>query len=230
MAYTEFRTGVLKPVEIYQEAWEMIKGQYWMVFAVVLVGMLIGSFVPVVLLGPMLCGIYLVLLGLQESGRPVDFAQLFKGFDYFMPSLGLAVVIMVPTIVLMFALYIPMFFMAMAGPRMSESEVITAIAGILAIEVVIAIVMVCFHTLLFFSFALIVDKKMGTADAIRTSARAVWNNLSGVVGLFAVGFIVCILGYLALCIGVYLVIPLIMAANVVAYRKVFPGLSAGHYA
>jgi hypothetical protein len=229
MAYTEFRTGVLKPIEIYKEAWEMIKDQYWIVFAVVFVGMMIGSFIPIVLLGPMMCGIYLVLLGLQ-SGRPVDFAQLFKGFDFFMPSLGLAVVIMVPTIVLIFAIYIPMFFMAMAGPRMSESETIAAIVGILSVEIVIAVVMVCFHTLLFFSFALIVDKNMGAVDSIKTSARAVWNNLSGVVGLFAVGFVVCILGYLALCVGIYLAIPLIMAANVVAYRKVFPGSSAGYYA
>lgn len=225
MAYTEFRTGVLRPVEIYKEAWELIKGQYWMVFAVVLVGMIIGSAVPIVLLGPMMCGIYLVLFTVL-SGRAVDFGQLFKGFDFFMPSLGLAVVIMVPTFILIFAIYIPMFVMAMAAPRMSESEVIAAIAGIFAVEVVIAVFMVCLHTLLIFAFPLIVDKKMGTVDSIKTSARAVWQNLSGVVGLFAVGFVVCIVGYLALCIGIYLAIPLIMAANVVAYRKVFPVYSA----
>ncbi|MGD9564282.1 MAG: hypothetical protein AB7F88_17475 [Pyrinomonadaceae bacterium] len=225
MAYTEFRTDVLKPVEIYKEAWELIKGQYWMVFAVVLVGMIIGSAIPVVLIGPMVCGIYLVLFGLS-SGEPVDFGRLFKGFDYFMPSLGLAVIITVPTFVLIFSVYIPMFLMAMAGPRMSESEMIAAIAGIVAVEIVIAIVMVCIHTLLLFSFPLIVDKKMGTVDSIKTSARAVWHNLSGVVGLFVVGFVVCLVGYLALCVGIYLAIPLVIAANMVAYRKVFPASPA----
>lgn len=54
------------------------------------------------------------------------------------------------------------------------------------------------------------------------SAKAVWQNLSGVVGLFAVGIVVAIVGYLMLCIGIYLVLPLIIAANVVAYRKIFP--------
>lgn len=225
MAYTEFRTGVIKPVETYKEAWEMIKDQYWMVFAVVLVGMLIGSAVPIVLLGPMMCGIYLVLFTVY-SGGTIDFGQLFKGFDFFMPSLGLAVIIMVPTFVLIFAIYIPMFVMAMAAPRMSESETIAAIAGIFAVEIVIAVFMVCLHTLLFFAFPLIVDRKLGAIDAIKTSARAVWQNLSGVVGLFAVGFGVCIVGYMALCVGVYLAIPLIMAANVVAYRKVFPASPA----
>ncbi|MBC7901264.1 MAG: hypothetical protein H7070_14555, partial [Saprospiraceae bacterium] len=68
----EFRTGVIKPIEVYKEAWEMIKDQYWIVFAVTLVGMLIGGAVPIVLIGPMMCGIYLVLFQKHE-GRPVDF-------------------------------------------------------------------------------------------------------------------------------------------------------------
>ncbi len=221
MPYTEFKTGVIRPVEVYKEAWEMIKDEFWLVFAVTIVGIVIGSVVPVVLIGPMMCGIYLVLLQKFE-GRSVDFAQLFKGFDYFMPSLILAVIIMVPMFVLIFSIYIPMFGIMMAGPKMSESEVMAAILGMLAVEIVVAIVMVCIHTLLIFAFPLIVDKKMSAVDSIKTSASAVWHNLSGVVGLFAVGFVVALVGYAMLCIGIYLVLPLIIAANVVAYRKVFP--------
>lgn len=221
MAYTEFRTGVIKPVDVYKEAWEMIKDQYWLVFAVVLVGMLIGSAVPIILIGPMMCGIYLILFE-KFAGRPIDFAQLFKGFDFFGPSLILALIIMVPMFILIFAMYIPMVLMAMAGPRMSESETLAAIAGIVAVELVVAVVMVCIHTLLMFSFPLIVDKKMGAVDSIKTSARAVWNNLGGVVGLFVAGFVVTLIGYMALCVGIYLALPLIFAANAVAYRKVFP--------
>ncbi len=221
MASTEFRTGVIKPVEVYKEAWEMIKGQFWTILAVTIVGMLIGSVVPIVLIGPMMCGIYLVLLQTYE-GRIVDFAQLFKGFDYFLPSLILAIIIMLPTLVLIFTIYIPMIGIAMAGPRMSETEVMAAIIGTFAVVLVETIVMVCLHTLLIFSFPLIVDKKMSAVDAIKTSASAVWQNLSGVVGLFVVGFGVALVGYLMLCIGIYLVLPLIIAAHVVAYRKVFP--------
>ncbi len=39
----------------------------------------------------------------------------------------------------------------------------------------------------------------------------------------AVGFFVSLAGYLLFCIGVYLTLPIIFAANTVAYRKVFPG-------
>ena len=221
MSQTEFRTGVLRPVEIYKEAWAIIRDQYWMIFAVTIVGLLIGSTIPVILVGPMVCGIYLVLFD-RIAGRPIDFARLFKGFDYFIPGLIVALIITVPVIVLIVAMYVPMIFMAMAGPRMSEGELFAAIAGILAVELVVALVMVCLHTLLLFSFPLIVDRKLSAVDSIKVSARAVWGNLGGVAGLFGVSILVTMAGYLALCIGVYLAVPLIFAANAVAYRKIFP--------
>ena len=69
---------------------------------------------------------------------------------------------------------------------------------------------------------MIVDRKMAAIDAIKTSASAVRQNLSGVVGLFVVGFGSRdrrlrddISAFILSC-------ALILAANVVAYRKVFP--------
>ena len=225
MAYVEFKTGVIKPVDVYKEAWAMIKDQFWMVFAVTIVGMLIGGAVPIILIGPMMCGIYLVLFQVYE-GRTFEFGLLFKGFDFFMPSLILAVIITVPALILIFSIYIPMIAISVAGPRLSETEAMGAIAGFLAVEVVLAFFMVCLHTLLLFAFPLIVDRKMSAVEAIKTSARAVWQNLSGVVGLIVVGMGVAFVGYLMLCIGIYLVLPLIIASNLVAYRKVFPAAQA----
>ena len=57
----------------------MVRPQYWLMVAVVLVGILIGSFAPMgILLGPMMCGIYLCLLGLMRGER-IEFGLLFKG-------------------------------------------------------------------------------------------------------------------------------------------------------
>ncbi len=221
MMNSEFNVGVIRPIEAFKEGWEMIKDQFGLVLAVTFVGMLIGSAVPIVLIGPMMCGIYLILLQKYE-GVPVDFAQLFKGFDFFLPSLILSVIIMVPVFVLLLLVYIPMIAITFMGQRMSETELVTAIVGIIAVELVFAFIMVCLHTLLLFSFPLIVDKRLSAIQAIKTSARAVWANLAGVAGLFGVGILVAIGGYMLLCIGIYLALPLIMAANVVAYRKVFP--------
>jgi uncharacterized membrane protein len=217
----EFKSGVIRPVECYKEAWEIIKDQYWLIFAVTIVGMIIGGAVPVVLIGPMMCGIYLVLFSKFE-GKKIEFGELFKGFEFFLPSLVLSVIIVVPVFIMMIGVYVPMIAMALAGPRMSEGEMFTFIAATLAVELVFAVLMVCLHTLLMFAFPLLVDKKLSATKAIKTSAKAVWKNLSGVVGLFAVGFVLAILGYLVFCVGIYLVFPVMIAANVAAYRKIFP--------
>lgn len=226
MQQTDFEIGVIRPVEVYKEAWELIKDQYWMIFAVTIVGMLVGGAVPIVLLGPALCGIYLVFFEKIE-GRPVVFETLFKGFEYFLPSLIVSIVVSVPIFVLIFTIYVPMIAMAIAGPRMSQSELMPFLAGTIVFEVILAFLMVCLHTLLMFAFPLIVDRKLSGFQAMKTSARAVWANLSGVAGLFGVGFLVAIVGYLMLCVGVYLVLPLIFMSNAVAFRKIFPRLNEG---
>ena len=216
-----FQTGKIKPVECYKEAWKLIKDQYWMAFAVVLVGLIVGSLLWIVLMGPMLCGVYMVLFDKYDEGKPLNFDKLFKGFDHFLPSLMLCLIIMVPMVVMIFIMYIPMIGMALAGPNLSETELLGFLGVVVAVEMIFAILMVTIHSLLLFSFQLLVDKKVGAWDSIKLSAKAVWNNKGGVGGLMGVGFVVVLIGYLMLCIGVYLTLPLIFAANVVAYRKVF---------
>jgi uncharacterized membrane protein len=92
------------------------------------------------------------------------------------------------------------------------------------LDVVIMVLLVCFHTLLMFTFPLIVDRNLGAFEAMKVSARAVLKNMGGVVGMIGVNFALIMVGYVALCVGVYFVIPIIMAGNVMAYRRVFPSL------
>ena len=66
---SEFRTGVIKPVECLKDGWALIKDQYWLFFGISLVGILIGGTVPVVLMGPMMVGIFLCLLQRQRQQR-----------------------------------------------------------------------------------------------------------------------------------------------------------------
>ncbi len=216
-----FNTGVIRPVEVYKEAWNIIKSDYWMVFAVDIVGFIVAGAVPLVLVGPMMCGIYMVLLG-KMKGQPVDFQKLFKGFDFFLPSLLLTVIIMLPFILLLIIFYIPIIAMTFLGGRMSESEFIAFIVALVVVELIVGLIMVCMHSLLLFAYPLMADKKLPATECIKLSVRACWSNIGGVVGMMGVGFLVCIIGYLMLCIGIYLVMPLIMMATAVAYRKVFP--------
>ncbi|MBK9165467.1 MAG: hypothetical protein IPM21_16465 [Acidobacteria bacterium] len=220
----EFTTGKIKAMECYREAWEMVRGQYLMVFAVVIVGMIVGSLIPLIILGPMVCGIYLCLFDMID-GKPISFDKLFKGFDFFLPSFLLTLLIMVPIVIMVILIYIPLIGVAIAGQRMSQDELLWMIIGMLGVELVFAVIMTIIHTLVIFSFPLIVDRKAGAWEAITLSARAVWANKGGVGALFGIGFLLAILGYLALCVGIYLVIPIIITATAVAYRKVFPPLA-----
>ena len=221
MQNTDFQTGTIKPVEIYKEAWAIMKERYWLVFGIVIVGMLIGGAVPIILIGPMMCGMFLCLFDLID-GRELKFEKLFKGFDYIWKSLLVSVLIFVPIFIVLFTIYIPMIAMAIAGPKMSESELIPFLIGTVIFEIVIVVVMVCFHTLIMFAYPLIVERGLTGVQAMMVSAKAVWNNLAGMAGLFGVGFVVAIVGYLMLCVGLYLVLPLIMMAQAVAFRKIFP--------
>jgi len=221
MPTPEFWTGVIRPVEVYKEAWAIMKDQFWLIFAITLVGMLIGSFVPVVLVGPMMCGIYMCLLD-KIDGRPLIFDRLLKGFDHFLSGLIVALVIMVPLVIFIVAIYIPMIAMAFAGNAVSEDMLLPVIIGIIIMELVVGIVMMILHSLIVFSFPLIVDRGLNGFEAVKLSARAVWANRGGVAGLFGVGILVAMVGYLALCVGVYLALPVLLMAMAVAYRKVFP--------
>ena len=63
---TDFRVGVIKPVECIKEGWALIKDQYWLFFGISIVGILIGGAVPIVLIGPMMAGIFLCLFQRQR--------------------------------------------------------------------------------------------------------------------------------------------------------------------
>lgn len=221
MNNTEIKTGVIRPVECVKEGWELIKSNYWILFAILFVGVIIGSFSLYILLGAMTCGIFYCYLQAID-GREVSFEGLWKGFDFFKPGLIVMLFIIVPMIVVYSIIYLPFILAAVMGSKLSEEELTGLLIGAFAVDLVFIIVMVCFHTLLMFSFPLIVDRKLGAIAAMKTSGRAVWRNLGGVTGLILVNMGLILLGYLALCIGVYFVIPVMIAGNVVAYRKIFP--------
>ena len=225
MQNTEFRTGVIKPIECLKEAWELIKPDYWLLFAVTIVGVLIGGMTLYILLGGMMCGIYFVYLK-RIDGGPVVFEDLWKGLSWFVPGLAVTVFIMVPFLIVYGVIYVPLIVAAVMGERMSENELLSLLGGIFAVDLILMVAMVCLHTLIIFAFPLIVDRGLGGFRAMLVSAKAVWKNLGGVAGLYAVNFVLALAGLLAVCVGIYLVIPVLLAANLVAYRKVFPAQTA----
>src|ERR1700686_3169618 len=96
----DFERGVIRPVECLKGGWELIKDQYWLFLGIVFVGIFIGSAVPIVLIGPMMVGIYLCFFR-RMRGEQVEFGDLFKGFEFFVQGLIAAVIQMIPMLIVM---------------------------------------------------------------------------------------------------------------------------------
>ena len=170
---SDFTTGQIKPIECYKEGWEIIKNDYWILFLIAFVGALIGGFSLYILLGAMVCGIFFCFLQKIDTGT-VSFDNLWKGFDYFFPSLIVTLFIIVPMIVVYAIIYIPFIIFAVMGQKLSSEEFMSMFVRRLAVDAVIVFIMVCFHTLLMFSFPLIVDRKLSALESIKRVLKLLW--------------------------------------------------------
>src|SRR4051794_36079692 len=104
-----FQRGVVRPIQCLREGYQLIKRDYWLFLGICVVGVLIGSAAPMnLLMGPMMCGIYLCLL-LRLHGEEVRFNDLFEGFSYFVPSLIATLLMLVPAFLLLVPFYIVFF-------------------------------------------------------------------------------------------------------------------------
>ncbi len=81
-----FQKVHVAPARLLQQSVSLMGDDYWMFLAITFVGMVIGSVVPVVIYGPMVCGIYLCYLQ-RMRGKKASFETLFQGFDFFVESL-----------------------------------------------------------------------------------------------------------------------------------------------
>jgi uncharacterized membrane protein len=167
----------------------------------------------------------------KMDGRPFEFGDIFKGFNHFVAGLIPMLIIIVPAVLMTIVMYASLFavmFSSMDAKGRIDDSVIWKLYGTLFVEgVILSLFMGCLHALIMFAFPLIVDRNLGGLDAFKLSAKAVWQNLSGVVGIILVEFVLGFIGYLACGIGLYFVLPIMFAGVFVAYRKVFPKLNQG---
>ena len=227
-----FRRGTVEPVECIKGGWELIRSQYWLFVGMTLVGVLIGSAVPIVLMGPMMCGLNLAFFKTRR-GEPIEFGTLFKGFDYFGQALIAALLHSIPIIVIVVPAYILFYvfmFVSMAAASSSGDPNPAALFGVMAgfglfWLVVVAIIIIISIGFLFV-FPLIVDRKLSAIDAIKLSFRAALSNFWRLLGMVLLTTLMSAVGVLACYIGAFLVMPISYAAIAKAYEQVF-GLDEG---
>jgi len=228
----QFQRVAIRPVECLKASKALLGDQYWLFFGITVVGMLIASMVPMgILMGPMMCGLYYCYFR-RMRGESVDFAMLFKGFDYFVQSLlatlilvGLSLIVILPLSCLFFVGI--MGATAAVGTHGNGGEPpLPAIFGMIglfyfAILVFSGIVGVFFA----FTYPLILDRGLKAWPAVCTNCRAAWANLGGMLGLMFMLLLISFGATLCCYIPALLFMPFSMGTLVLAYRKVFPDTS-----
>src|SRR5438128_6394785 len=160
---SDFNSGVVAPFECLKEGWAAIKDRYWLFLGLAVVAMLIGGAVPIVLIGPMMCGLYLCLFA-QMRGQPVEFGDLFKGFDYFVQGLVAAAIQTVPILIVLvpaYAIFFAFTFATMPHDRYARDQAppVGFFIGICLFVLVRLVVSLGIYILFFFAYPLMVDRQ-----------------------------------------------------------------------
>ena len=226
-----FHRNAVEPVQCIKSGWALVKDQYWLFVGMCVVGVMIGSAVPMgILLGPMMCGMHLAFLK-RRRGEPIEFGTLFKGFDFFGPSVVATLLQMVPII----AIAIPAYFLfyvglilSMAAQTATDEPNPGAMLGVFVmfgIFWIVFFVIILFISIGFiFIYPLIVDRKMQGFDAVKLSFKAALANFWRLVGLTMLNALLSVAGILLCYVGAFFVLPITYAAIAIAYEQVF-GLS-----
>lgn len=234
----EFERSAISPGDCIGNAWGLVTGKFWLYIGLGAVTLVMIGCIPVVnlfLLGPVVGGFYYVVLR-DMRGEPVDFGMLFKGFEKFVPLMVIGLIQSIPGVIfqiIRFSVDIAQLFSTINRGGSSRGTFFQSSVPEFGITEGLSIFMIVF-ALLFMIFSIIwniafafavplaLENDLGAIDAIKLSARAAFGNFGGLIVLIILEGLVAILGLIALCLGFFVAIPVIYAANAFAYRQVFP--------
>ena len=234
MTNIQYYKGAIDASGCISNGWNLVKPDYWMYFGISLLAMLMIACIPcvnIILLGPVMAGVYYTLLRAMR-GEPVEFGMMFKGFEKFVPTFVVGLIQSIPGIIFEGVRYTAdigrIASEGMQGGDFYQADQTgVAVAGGLMILIIVGVVFfillnIAWTITFMFALPLMAEHDLSPIDAIKLSATAGWGNLGGLVLLLILQFLICILGLLLLCVGVFFVIPIVYAATAFAYRQVFP--------
>ena len=224
---TPFRRGVVEPIYCIKAGWSLVRDQFWLFVAMTFVTYFLGGLVPFgIILGPMICGIYLALFR-RRRGEFVEFGILFKGFDYFGESVVATLIHYVPMVMIIVPFYIVLYGgMFLILPRQGGGEpdptiLFAWIAVLTVLGLVMMVLIILLSVIFIFSYPLIIDRKMPGIEAAKLSAKAAMANFWPLLGLLLLNGLLGFGGLLLCYVGLFLVLPVTFAATAVAYEQVF---------
>jgi uncharacterized membrane protein len=241
----QFYKGAIDATGSISNAWNLIKDNYWLYFAIALVASLIvgavgyipiaGGVVSALLAPPVMGGVYYIALRAMRR-EPVDFGMMFKGFEKAGPLFTIGLISSIPTIIftiLDVALKVTeVLVRGISGSgganRFQSGGDIAVAGGVFGLVLIILVVYLIFSILWGITFAFAVpiamDQDVDAITALKLSARSSWGNFGGVLVLIILSALMLFGGAIVCCIGIFFVLPIVEVAWAFAYRQVFPDL------
>lgn len=198
------------------QAWEMVTGD-----AVAFIfGFLLAIVVTIVTIGicgpPLQAGLFVMALK-RFRNEPISAGTVFEGFQYFLPAWGVALV--QGLLGAIAGGLLGGLIGAVLGAAGAERQMIEG-AGQFAGSIVGLLIAAA----MFYAFALVVDRNMGTMEAINASWAVTSPQLLSYVGIVFVLQLLAAAGVIACGVGILLTVPLLPCATVAAYMYHFRNL------
>jgi len=206
--------------------WELVKANFWISVGVVVVvyacliggGLIpcVGGIIQLVIQGPLMGGLYwffLKLIRRQEAvvgdafaGFSINFLQLFL--------VGLVTGLLIGVCVIPAGI---VGFLA-ASAKSNASPYLIALAVLIGL-IPVAYFSICWM----FSMPLVIDKRIDFWPAMELSRKVVNMHWGSLFLLLVVCALISMAGVLALCVGVLVAAPVVMASLMYAYEDIFSG-------
>lgn len=230
MSELRIESGAIDATGCISQGWELIKSDYAIFLLIAFVFLLltlgigyipyIGGLLSIAASGPMLCGIYKTILK-KRRGEAISFANAFEGFNNFLPAFVVTLLPVIPSLI--FGVVIGLTMGLANKSIIGTPGGVRGFSALLIVSMLIVYLFVFFlQILLFFAVPLIAEHNLGIADAIKLSFKGATQNFGGILILCILEGLILFGGLIALCIGVLFVLPIIHAANIAAYKSVFP--------
>lgn len=185
----------------------------------------VGSIAQLIVTGPLIGAWYLYFLK-RIRGLPTEWGDAFAGFSspMFMQLVLQQIVATIATVIAMVPIFITLFvtiFGIAAASAADERLAPLAFVGFGLLFVVSFAGMVYLSVSWMFAPALIIDKNLDFWPAMTLSWRVATRQFVPIVGLLLLCFLAYLVGLLALCVGIFVALPVCVASLAYTYEDLF---------
>ena len=213
--------------EVIGRAWQLVMDNFGLAVGASLVVMIclviagiipcLGAIIGLVVNPVLIGGLYNLMLKLHRR-EPAEFGDVFSTFSTsFLQLFLFGLVQMVLSVVALLPGYALIFFGSLFADRNEGVSVLISLVGLLMILPPAIYLSVSWV----FSPLLIVDKGLDFWPAMELSRKVAAKHFFPLFGLLLLGGLIGMAGVLALCVGIFVALPIVFGAIAIAYDELY---------